>query len=487
MTPHGTPIRGRIGLLLGPALFALLLLLPRPDGLPVEGQRVAAVAVLMATWWMTEALPLAATALLPIVLFPALGVLSAGESTAPYANHLIFLFLGGFFLAASLQRWGLHRRIALSVVAVVGTGARTVVRGFMLATAFLSAWISNTATTVMMLPIATAILGLLEEDETGPLGTPLMLGIAYAASIGGIATLIGTPPNAVFAAAAEELLGRTIGFLEWMYVGVPVAVIMLGITWWLLVHVLHPLPGGSSAAVATKTVVRRERAALGRMARGEWTTAIVAALTALAWVLREPKEIGAGTMPGIATYLPQAADSTIAVAGALLLFSIPVSLERGEFALDWETARRIPWGILLLFGGGLSLARAFDVSGLAAWIGDRVTLFGALPTIGLVAVVAVVFLLLTELTSNTATATMGMPLMAGVAAGVGTDPLPLMATAALASSMAFMLPVATPPNAIVFGSGRVTIAQMARAGLWLNLIGAALISLVAYGLVVAVF
>lgn len=511
MSPSGVPLRGRIGLGLGPALAVLLLLLPRPEGLSVDGQRVAAVAVLMAVWWMTEALPLAATALLPIVLFPALGVLPAGEATAPYANHLIFLFMGGFFIAATLQRWGLHRRLALAVVAIVGTEARTVVLGFMLATAFLSAWISNTATTVMMLPIATAILDLIvghqsttpatvpraepeaatpagvRRDATDSLGTALMLGIAYAASIGGVATLIGTPPNAVFAAAADELLGRTVGFLEWMLVGVPVALIMLAITWWLLVYVLHPLPRRAGAAAAVKEVVGSERTRLGPMGRGEWTTAIVVACTALAWLLRAPKEIGAVTIPGIATYLPLVADSTIAIAGAVLLFALPVSLAGGEFALDWESARRIPWGILLLFGGGLSLAHAFDSSGLAAWIGDRVALFGALPTIGLVAVVAVVFLLLTELTSNTATATMGMPLMAGVAAGVGTEPLLLMAAAALACSMAFMLPVATPPNAIVFGSGRVTIAQMVRAGLWLNLIGAGLISSVAYALLLAAF
>lgn len=486
-TPVGSPGRERIGLVLGPLLFLLLFVLPQPEGLSAEGQRVAAVAVLMATWWMTEALPLAATALIPIVLFPALGILPAGEATAPYANHLIFLFMGGFFIALSMQRWGLHRRIALSVVALVGTEARTLVLGFMLATAFLSAWISNTATTVMMLPIGAAILGLLEKDESGNLGTALMLGIAYAASIGGVATLIGTPPNAVFAAAVDELLGRTIGFLEWMYVGVPLMAVMLPITWWLLVRVLFPLPTGVGAGAAAKTVIGRERAALGRMGRGERTTAIIFTLTALAWVLRAPKEFGDIVIPGIETYLPLVSDSTIAMAGALALFAIPVSLERGEFTLDWEWATRIPWGVLLLFGGGLSLAHAFEVSGLATWIGDQVASFGALPTMGLVALVAVIFLLLTELTSNTATATMGMPIMAGVAAGVGADPLTLMAAAALASSMAFMLPVATPPNAIVFGSGRITIAQMVRAGVWLNMIGVGLIAVLAYALIVIVF
>lgn len=467
------------GLLIGLALFILVLLVPGPVGLTVEGQRVAAVAVLMATWWMTEAIPLPATALLPIPLFPLLNVMSTGDATTPYANHLIFLFLGGFLLALAMQRWELHRRIALGVVARVGTEPRRMVLGFMIATAFLSMWISNTATVVMMLPIGIAILSLLDTEAADSVGTPLMLGIAYAASIGGVATLIGTPPNAILAAAADELLDRSIGFVEWMYVGVPVAAVMLLATWLLLVRVLFP-PTGDISGVAAGEVIREQQAALGQMSRGERVVGVVFALTAAGWLLRDPKEIGGITIPGIATYMPMVTDSAIAIAGAIALFIVPVSLKHRTFALNWEWAEKVPWGVLLLFGGGLSLARGFETSGLAAWIGRQVTGFASLPMLGLIAIVSLLFVLLTELTSNTATATMAMPIMAGVAAGAGAEPLALMAAAALASSMAFMLPVATPPNAIVFGSGQVTITQMVRAGIWLNLIAVVLITITIY-------
>ena len=471
--------RGGVGLWLGLALFLGMLLVPVPEGMSAEAQRVAAVALLMATWWMTEAIPLPATSLLPIALFPALGVMNAAEATAPYANHLIFLYLGGFVIALGMERWGLHRRVALGVVSVVGTAPRRLVLGFMLATGFLSAWLSNTATVVMMLPIALAILSLLEEDEAGPLGAALMLGVAYSASIGGVATLIGTPPNAILAAAADELLGRRIGFVEWMYVGVPFSLVMLMLTWLLLVRVLFRLPVGAAVGSAAGDVIREQRAALGRMLAGERVVAAVFTLTALAWVLRDPKTIGPLTVPGITTWLPQVGDSTIAIAGALILFLVPVRTADGRRlpVMTWETAVRLPWGVLLLFGGGLSLARGFEASGLAVWIGDQVANLEMLPVIGLITAVAILFIYLTELTSNTATTTMGMPIMAGVATGIGADPLTLMAAAALAASMAFMLPVATPPNAIVFGSGRVTIRQMMRAGFWLNIIAVVLVTL----------
>jgi solute carrier family 13 (sodium-dependent dicarboxylate transporter), member 2/3/5 len=478
------PVHRLAGLLVGPLLFAAMLALPAPSGMSPEAQRVAALALLMACWWMTEALPLAATALLPIPLLPALGVMTTGAATAPFADPIVFLFMGGFFIALAMQRWGLHRRIALAVVAAVGTQPGRLVLGFMAATAFLSAWISNTATAVMMLPIGVAVLTVVEGDE-GPLGTALMLGIAYGATIGGVATLIGTPPNAVFAAAAGELLDRPIGFLEWMYVGVPLATVMLVLAWQLIIRRYGlPLGGGSGAA---DELLRRERAGLGAMGRGERVTAIVFTLTALGWVFREPKDLGGFTLPGLATALPMLSDSAIAIAGALALFAIPASLERGEFVLDWAWARRIPWEVLLLFGGGLALAAAFVQSGLSVWIGERLALLGTVPALVLVAIVAAVFCFLTELTSNTATAAMGMPLMVGVAAGTGGDPLVLMAVAALSTSMAFMLPVATPPNAIVFGSGRIRIAQMIRTGWWLNLLAIALVTLVGYWLVGRVF
>jgi len=470
----------RIGLWLGPLLFFLMLLLPAPAGMSVEAQRVAAVALLIATWWMTEALPLPATSLLPIVLFPLLGVMTTANATAPYANHVIFLYIGGFMIALAMQRWGLHKRIALSVVEVVGTAPRQMVLGFMLSTGFISAWLSNTATVMMMLPIGLAILVLLEGEERGPLGAALMLGIAYAASIGGVATLIGTPPNAIFAAAASEIVGRKVGFGQWMLVGVPIAVILLFVSWFVLVHLLFRLPAGSAQDDAAREAVRSQRAALGRMLPGERVVATVFVLTALLWIVLDPKQIGDLEIPGLTTWMPMITDSSIAIAGALVLFMFPAKLEgQRTFVLDWEWASKIPWGVLLLFGGGLSLARGFETSGLAAWIGDQVTNFSALPPIALGFVVAALFVFLSELTSNTAIATMGMPVMAGVAAGVGADPLVLMAVATLGSSLAFMMPAGTPPNAIVFGTGRVSIGQMARAGFWLNLISILLVTLFA--------
>ncbi len=475
----GFSLTGYLGLFGGLALFVAILLIPSISGLSPEGQRVAAVAVLMAVWWMTEALPLPATALLPLALFPLLGVMPAGATAAPYANDIIFLFLAGFLIALGMQRWGLHRRIALWVVSAVGVQPRRLVLGFMLATGFLSMWMSNTATAAMMLPIGLAILALLERED-GPLGTALMLGIAYAASIGGLATIIGTPPNAIFVAAVGEMFGRTIGFTQWMTIGVPLAAVMLYLTWLLLVRVLFRLPAGSSGDAAAAELVRSERKSLGPASRGEKVVGIVFALTALAWILREPKQFGAFTMPGIATYLPMVSDTTIAVTGALALFAIPVAWKKRTFALDWEWGAKLPWGVLLLFGGGLALARGFEQTGLAAWIGAQVAGFESLSLFALFAVVVTLFVYLTEMTSNTATATMGMPIMAGIASGFGADPIALMAAAALSSSMAFMLPVATPPNAIVFGSGRITIGQMMRAGWRLNLIAIALVTLLSY-------
>ena len=466
----------RVGLVAGAAAFVLMLLLPAPAGLTVEGWRTAAAAVLMAVWWMTEAIPIPATAILPLALFPALGVLDAADAASPYANELIFLFMGGFFLAVTMEKWDLHKRIALNIMAFVGTSPNRLVLGFMLATAFLSMWISNTATTAMMLPIGIAVGEMFKpQDHQGPyeFGISLMLGVAYASSIGGIATLIGTPPNAVLAGAASELLDREIGFVQWMGVGVPLAVVMLPLTWLLLTRVLYR-PGDLSGDA--ERIIEGERRALGPASRGERVTAAVFVLTALAWVLRSEKTFGATTIPGIETLYPFVTDSTIAMGAAALLFLIPVNWRAGDFALDWPTARKIPWGVLVLFGGGLSLARAMDQSGLATWIGSVVGTLDALPVVLVVGAVATLIVFLTEVTSNTATSTMAMPIMAGAALGLGIEPLLLMTTAALSASMAFMLPVATPPNAIVFASGYLTIPQMARAGFFLNLIAIALIT-----------
>jgi solute carrier family 13 (sodium-dependent dicarboxylate transporter), member 2/3/5 len=470
-------IAQRIGLIGGAAGFALLLMSPGPEALSVEGWRTAAVAFLMAVWWMTEAIPIPATAILPLVLFPTLGVLDAPEASAPYANDLIFLFMGGFFIAVTMERWGLHRRIALGILARVGTGPHQLVLGFMLATAFLSMWISNTATAAMMLPIGIAVGEMFRpQDQEGPyeFGISLMLGIAYAASIGGSATLIGTPPNAVLAGAASEMLDVQIGFVQWMGVGVPVVIVMLPLTWLLLTRVLYK-PGKLSGDA--DAIIENERKGLGRMSSGERVTSVVFALTAAAWVLRGEKTFGSVTVPGLENLTPYVTDSTIAMGAALLLFMLPVSWSKGEFALDWATARKIPWGVLVLFGGGLSLARAMDQSGLATWIGGAVGALETVPVLVLIAFTALIVIFLTEMTSNTATSTMAMPIMAGAAVGLGIEPLLLMSAAALAAAMAFMLPVATPPNAIVFASGYITIPQMAKAGLFLNLLGVIVISL----------
>ena len=460
---------------MGPVLFLVMLFLPPPPGLSPEGWKTAAVAVLMATWWTTEAIPIPATALVPLPLFPMLGVLGASDAAAPYANDLIFLFMGGFMIAVALERWGLHKRIALAIVHAVGTSPGRLVLGFMVATAFLSMWVSNTATTTMMLPVAIAVAEMLRpRDHSGDysFGISLMLGIAYAASIGGVATLIGTPPNAVLAGAADELLGVQLGFVEWMIVGVPVTIVFLPLAWLLITRVLYVSEDLAGNAAA---VIDEERSRLGRMSVGERRVGAVFVLTGLAWLLRSEKVIGSLTIPGIQTVMPGVSDSTIAMLASVALFVIPVDWKRGEFVLDWPTAQKIPWGVLVLFGGGLSLARAMDQSGLATWIGSGVAGLSAVPPVVIVAAVGALFVFLTEITSNTATSTMAMPIMAGAAVGLGMAPLALMATAALAASMAFMLPVATPPNAIVFGSGYMTIPQMVRAGIWMNIVAIVLI------------
>lgn len=490
--PEGPALSVRAaGMVAGLLVFALLLVLPPPQGLEPVAWRTAAVAALMAVWWMTEAIPIPATSLLPLVLFPALGILDMTAAAAPYANEVIFLFLGGFLLAAAMQRWGLHRRLALAIMGAVGVTPRRLLFGFMAATAFLSMWISNTATAAMMLPIALAVADLLEgpPEEGGArvprrsFGAALFLGIAYAASIGGVATLIGTPPNAVFAAASSELLGIQISFVEWMAVGVPATFIFLPVAWGLLL-LLHPAgPLGRDGA----GVIRQERSALGPASRGEKLVGIVFALTALAWIFRAPLEIGPLSLPGIQTLLPGVRDSTIAMAAAVALFLIPVDRKEGVRTLDWEDTRWVPWGVLLLFGGGLSLALAMDRTGLAAWLGLGLGGLGSVPPLVLILAVSALFVFLTEITSNTATSTMAMPLLVGVGAALGTDALTLMATAALAASMAFMLPVATPPNAIVFGSGRITIQQMARAGFLMNLFSVVLVALLAFWVVPRIF
>lgn len=463
----------RLALALGPAWFVFTLLAPAPGTLSPAAWHTAGVAGWMALWWLTATVPLEATALLPIALLPVCGVAALPEITASYADPIIFLFLGGFFMAATLERWGLHKRFALATVRAVGTGGPRVVLAFMLVSAVVSMWISNTATTIMMLPIALAVVQAAGDDSSG-LPPALLLGVAYGASIGGVGTLIGTPPNAIFAGAARELLGEDIGFAEWMGMALPIAIPMLLCCWVLLVRLFRvrgDVPGLAS-------YVERERANLGPMVGGELFVLAVFACTAAAWILREPKVIGSVHIPGLADVFPGVSDAGIAIAAAVVLFVVPLPRQRVRFALDWESARRVPWGILLLFGGGLALARAFEVSGLTHDVGGLLGGLRGVPVPLVIAATAALFEVLTELTSNTATAALGMPLMFGVANGLGIEALPLMMAATFAASMAFMLPVATPPNAIVFGSGHVTSQQMLRAGFRLNALSVGIITLV---------
>ena len=484
--------RQLIGLFLGPILFVLMLFVPTPAGMEPAAQKMAAVALLMATWWMCESIPIPATSLLPIALFPWLGLMTTGKATAPYANHLIFLFMGGFIIALSMQRWNLHRRIAMNIVKVVGFSPSRLIFGFMVATAALSAFVSNTATTVMMMPIGLAIIahvvtegkkvGLDKEIDFSPekfaFGLNLMLGIAYAASIGGIATLIGTPPNTVLAGYLNKTYGYEITFAKWMVIGVPLVVVMLPLCWLWLTRVANPMklkkvPGG-------RDLINDELRQMGRMNAGERWTALVFGLTAFAWIFQ--KQIS-----GIFPEPKFITDATIAMIGASVLFLIPINLRKSVFVMDWHWASKMPWGVLILFGGGLALADGFKETKLADWIGGQVSLLEHAPIIILVIAVTALIIFLTELTSNTATAAMVMPILSAVAIGLGQNPLLLVVPAAIAASCAFMLPVATPPNAIVFGSGYVTIPQMAKSGFGLNIIGIVLTVLVTYLLVIPGF
>ncbi len=490
--PREYTTRQKTGLWLGPLLFILMLILPAPAGMEPAAQKMAAIALLMATWWMCESLPIPATSLLPIVLFPVLGIMSTGNATSPYANHLIFLFMGGFIIALSMQRWNLHRRIAMSIVKVVGFSPSRLIFGFMVATAALSAFVSNTATAVMMMPIGLAIIAhVIEEGKKEGLdkvidfspdkfafGLNLMLGIAFAASIGGMMTLIGTPPNTVLAGYLQKTYGYEITFAKWLMVGVPLVVIMLPLCWFWLTRIINPMklkkvPGG-------RELINEELRAMGPMNAGERWTALVFACTALAWIFAQP----------LASLFPNPAfitDATIAMAGGLILFLIPINMKKNLFVMDWHWATKMPWGVLILFGGGLALADGFSRTGLAAWIGTQVSLLENAPILILVIAVAALIIFLTEMTSNTATAAMSMPILSAVAIGLGQNPLLLIVPAAIAASCAFMLPVATPPNAIVFGSGYVTIPQMVRSGFGLNILGIILVTALTYALVIPVF
>ena len=461
-------MRQRIGLLLGPLLFILILLLPTAEGMSPEAQRLAAVTLLMAVWWISEALPIAVTALLPIVLFPLLGIMPTAQTTSAYANPMVYLFLGGFLIAMAMQRWALHRRIALQTIHLVGTSPRRIILGFMLATAFLSMWISNTATAMMMLPIALAVIShRVNDDEDGNFATALMLSIAYAASIGGVATLIGTPPNAILAGVLQQQHGITIGFAQWMGFALPLSMVMLLLAWFYLTRIVYR--GRGQVAATGRALIREELLQLGRMGHEERWVLLVFFLVATAWVVRGLFDIA---------WLQRVGDASIAICGALLLFIIPA--RAGGRLLDWQSASKLPWEILILFGGGFSLAAAFVHSGLTEWLVTQLELLQGMPLWLLLVSVVLMIILLTEVTSNTATSTIVLPLLGALAVAMEQAPTLLMVPAAIAASYAFMLPVATPPNAIVFGGGHVTIPQMVRAGIGMNLAAILLISLFSY-------
>ncbi len=473
----GPSAAGRVGLWLGPALLLATLLLPPPFGMSEAAWACVGLALLMATWWSTEAVPIPVTSLLPMVLIPALGLGTMSEATGSYANPIIYLFLGGFLLGIAMQRWNLHRRLALHVLKLVGHQPRRQIGGFMIATGFLSMWVSNTATTIMMLPIGMSVISLLgdsDPDEIKRYATALLLAIAYSASIGGVATLIGTPPNALLAGYLAEDRGIDIGFAQWMMIGLPISIAMMAAAWWWLTRGGFRLEAGEDSA----GMVGNELARLGPMSTAEKRVAAVFSLAALAWVVRPVlNDIG----------LPWLSDTAIAIAAGVLLFLVPSGRGDGERLMIWEEAQKLPWGILLLFGGGLALAGTITRTGLANWIAEQLAIFGTFPLLAMIAVVVLVIIFLTEVTSNTATAAAFLPLLGALALSLDISPLLITVPAAIAASCAFMMPVATPPNAIVFATGHLKIQSMIRAGFALNLISTVLVTLMAYFLLITLW
>ncbi len=497
--------RRNIGLAVGLIGFAAILLMPRPDGMEPAAQRTAAVAFLMAVWWISEAAHIAVTALLPLVLFPVLDILSSSAVSAHYANHIIFLYLGGFIIAIAMEKWNLHRRIALATIARVGSKPHSLLLGFMIAAAFLSMWISNTATTMMMLPIAMAVVNQLADmaeienadtlTKTKVLvrknfGLVLLLGIAYAASIGGIGTIVGSPTTVAFLGfASENFPGHPqIGFVPWSLVCIPIVVVFLPLTWVYLCRFGADLPLSAIKFRGSQSVIRDELKNLGPIAPVERLVLMVSAATGLLWITRSPINLEWLTLPGWSGLLPDSSgvhDSTVAIGMAMLLFLLPADLlGRGSadgFAMDWKTAvERMPWGIVFLIGGGFALAAGISESGLAAWIGLQLGALKGTPAWLLVLVTCLMSTLLTEATSNVATVLMFSPIVAAMAAEVGVHPYLLLIPVAIMASFAFTLPVATPPNAIVFSSGWITIPKMFRAGIVLDAFGLAVVPALVY-------
>lgn len=465
----------KIGLIAGPLLFVLILFFFKPEGLSTAGVAMLASTVWIAVWWITEAIPIEVTSLLPVVLFPLTGALSLSDTTSSYGHKYIFLYIGGFILAIAIERWNLHKRIALTVIRFIGTSVDRIILGFMMATAFLSMWISNTATSVMMLPIGMAIIAQLKdnpdtiENENKIFGKALMLAIAYSASIGGMATLIGTPPNLVLAGIVEEFYQYEITFSQWFIFGFPISVILLAIAWKYLTKVSFrfqqkEFPGGREEII-------HQLKKLGKISYEEKVVLSVFGLTALAWISRSFI---------LNKFIPSIDDTIIAMVAAFILFLVPASKEKNRRIVTWPEAVKLPWGILLLFGGGLALAEGFKTTGLAAWIGSQMTLLDGVALLTLLVVIITLVNFLTEITSNLATTAMILPILAPLALTIDVHPYILMVGATVAASCAFMLPVATPPNAVVFGSGYLRIPDMIRSGIWLNIISIIILTLFVY-------
>ena len=472
-----------IGLWLGLGAFILLILAPI-DPTNEAASKMAAVAILMAIWWVTDSIPLFATALLPLVLFPLLGIMDGAAIAPIYFNSIIVLFIGGFMIALTMEKWNLHRRIALNIIHVVGSSPSRIILGFMIASAFLSMWISNTATAVMMVPIGLAIILQIENDfgaeKTHSFSVGLMLGIAYAASVGGLMTLLGTPPNLSLVRIVEILFpdAPSIAFGQWIVLGVPIGVIMIGVIWVLITQVFYRTPQDLKV---DRVIVDRERSQLGEMSFEEKVVLAVFTMFAILLVLRVDLNLGFASIPGWSRLLPfpeMVDDGTVAIAMAAILFLIPTRdrTKGHKRIMGPDVIPRLPWNIVLLFGGGFALAAGLQQTGLATMIGGQLQALGNLPTFAMIMLVCMIITFLTELTSNTATTEMILPVLAAVAVVTGTHPLLLMIPATISASCAFMMPVATPPNAIVFGSERISIEEMVRIGIFLNLIGVLVIT-----------
>ncbi|GAB3655588.1 SLC13 family permease [Echinicola sediminis] len=468
-----TALSKQLPALLGPLVFLGFMWAEPPEGMSEGAFQVAAVTLWMAIWWISEAVPIAVTALLPIILFPLTGAVDISATTEAYGHKYIFLYMGGFILAIAIERWDLHKRIALIIISLIGANVNSIILGFMLATAFLSMWISNTATSVMMLPIGTAIVTQFAkrtsaEDNNGDgVGKALMLAIAYSASIGGFATLIGTPPNLVLAGIIEELYGIKLSFFDWMKFGFPLSMVLLFVCWKYLTHYAFDFkkvefPGG-------RLEINRMLKDLGKISFEEKWVLIVFAGTATAWIFRS----------FIQKIIPGIDDTVIALTAAIILFVLP-NKDRSRRLINWEEAVKLPWGIILLFGGGMALAKGFGTTGLAEWIADQMGQLNGLSMLLMILILVAMVNFLTEITSNLATTAMLLPVLAPMALSFDTHPFMLMVPVTIAASCAFMLPVATPPNAVVFGSGYLHIPDMIKTGLWMNLFSILLVALSSY-------